>query len=274
MGFDENWDEYGEYLEKEEFRKASFFKKIFTARGIKAILRWILYLFLISLFGLILFRLFTNAPSPKMTNMLRTPDAIEAFAKDSNMEVFSQKLHHYYTDDGKFTLYDIRFIPETEELQFTIRYNNSTTEQLRSEYNDEEISDTPFVFVLRDNNGNRFTSYYIKKFKATVYQYARVSFKVPNLFVSEYTLDDKDYPSPLDDVGEYIYKGIYETDDSGKMITSIYFESYYENDVDFEKGSFSKEILVYSSSYSLEKYDYGKQLKGGVDNSISYIDVK
>lgn len=271
---DDNWDEYGEYLEKEEYKNAKALKKPFTARGIKNILTFLLYAFLVLLIGTILFRIFTNKPTAKMTEMLRTPDLVTAYADDSGLNIVSQELHHYYTDDGMFTLYDVRYVPKTSELQFTVRYNNSSARSLSEVYPNDNISKTPFVFVLKDNNGNVYTDYYIVEFERTVYQYARLSFKVPDLFNSVSELNDKYYPVPEVENGSYIYKGTYDSSESDKHITTLYFNAYYEKDVNLETNGCATPIVVYSSSYQVENYDYKKQLKGDITPNMEYVSVK
>ena len=271
----DSWDEYGDYVERENFKNATLVRKIFSWHSFKFVIKLIVHLAIIGLIGLLLFRLFTNEPTSAMNAMLRTPENVKAYSENNgNLTVLQQKLSYYNDSSGRFTLYEVRYIVETEELQFTVRYNNSTTEALRKTRPGEEISDTPFVFVLEDNNGNLYTSYNSVKFKRTLYQYERVSFHIPNMLVSELKLNELiNYPTPEIDNYVYIYKGPMVGVPGDDLITKIYFSAYYEKDVNFDSAPFTSGIVVYSNTTEMSRYDYKNELNGGVSDNIKQVNV-
>ena len=271
----ESWDEYGDYVEREEFKNASLARKIFSWHSFKFVIKVLVHLVIIGIIGLLLFRLFTNAPTSKMNALLRTEEDVQAYSETGgNLTVLKQQLSYYNDSSGRFTLYEVRYIVETEELQFTIRYNNSTTEALRKLYPDDTISDTPFVFVLQDNNENMYTSYNSVKFQRTLYQYERVSFHVPNMLVSELKANDLlYYPTPSTDNYVYTYKGPLMGVEGDDLVTKMYFSAYYEKEVDFDSAPFTTGIVVYSSGTEMTVYNYKNELKGNVTENMNKVTV-
>ena len=270
----DSWDEYGDYVERENFKNASLVHKIFSWHSFKFVIKLIVHLLIIGLLGLIFFRLCTNAPTSSMNALLRTEEDVKAYAEnDGKLTVLKQQLSYYNDSAGRFTLYEVRYIVETEELQFTVRYNNSTTEALRKMYPDETISDTPFVFILQDNNGNFYTSYNRVRFQRTMYQYERVSFHVPGLFASELKANSLlYYPTPSVDDYIYLYKGPMVGVEGNDLIKTLYFSAFYEEKVIFEKAPFSS-IVVYSNGTEMTLYNYKNELKGDKTEKIEQVEV-
>ena len=91
----ESWDEYGDYVEREEFKNASLARKIFSWHSFKFVLKVLVHLVIIGIIGLLLFRLFTNAPTSKMNALLRTEENVQAYSKTGgNLTVLKQQLSY------------------------------------------------------------------------------------------------------------------------------------------------------------------------------------
>ena len=282
----ENWNDYGNYAEEEIYRNKSFWGKLFSFRTLKTILKWLFYLIVIALFATIFFRMGTNKPEKNMTSLLCTPQ-IEKALSDGKVTVFSHPLDDYMPRGGEYAIFDVKIIAETEEVQFTVRYNNSTVKKLREQiasrkYESEaekqaaldKISSRPFVFALRDEDGNLYTAYSYVEYSRTVYQYIKVSFAIPGLLSGDAVAPgllypNADAPSPL-----YIYKG----EGAGKVTESatekLSFEMYYENEALDDGKMIGKSIDVYKATKKISPYDYKKELDGGVPDSIKYISEK
>lgn len=322
----ENWNDYGDYGAEEEYRSRSLAGKIFSGRTLKNILKAFIYLLLISLYLMLFFRLCTNGPSVKMKKLLKTDADISAYAENGKLSVFSQELDAFITNDGAFAVYDVRLILETNELQFTVRYNNSTADALRDKLSEEykfdrekfleeykksnglddvrndeilsmteytlalseamkaadeiaakalaEVTDRPFVFALRDEDGNVYTSYACAEYSKNFYQYLRVAFVIPDLFDSESLSPELLYPSPDANDPLYIYKGVNAGYAGDEIIKTLSLEMYYENDVDLDGGHFGDSLVVYRSEKTVESYDFKKEMNGGVTEGIKYVDIK
>ena len=280
----ENWNDYGDYGEEERYQNKSKLGKVFSFKTLKKIVKWFFLLLLFSLYAILLFRLFTNAPSAKMTALLRTKADVDYYTENGKLTVFSQELDEFITKDGGFAVYDVRLIAETNEIQFTVRYNNSTTKSLRessyrktyaallNEDSTEEdkqaaeeaalaardsVPDAPFEFVLIDENGNKYTSYEQKTFSRLMYKYVRVAFTIPELFKADMLSPDVLYPSPDATSPLYIYKGAFEAEDDGSVINTLALGLTYNDE------TFGNTLNVYRAEKQIERYDFKNQMNSG-----------
>ena len=279
----ENWNDYGNYGEEERYRNKSRLGKIFSFKTLKKVVKWFFLSLMFALYAILLFRLLTNAPSAKMTALLRTDADVNYYRENGTLTVFGQELDSFITRDGSFAIYDVRLIAETNEIQFTVRYNNSTVKKLREDIykktlrslvndssTDEEkaaaekaaeaardaVPDVPFSFALTDEDGNKYTDYKQKTFSRFMYKYVRVAFTVPELFKAEMLSPDVLYPSPDVDVPLYIYKGALEAEENGSLIRSLSFGLYYDG------APFGESLTVYRAAKQTERYDFKNQMNG------------
>lgn len=282
----ENWNDYGNYAEEEIYRNKSFWGKVFSFRTLKNVLKWFFYLLIIALFAIIAFRMSTSKPGKSLTSLICTPE-LKSAQENGGVTVFSQELDEYITRGGEFAVFDVKIIAETEELQFTIRYNNSTVKSLKEkisarEYESEEekqsaldeISERPFVFVLRDEDGNIYSSYACLEYSKNVYQYVKVSFKIPELLEGEAVSPYLLYPTQSVDNPLYIYKGESAGKTSDSAIEQLSLEMYYENEALTESGQMGTSLTIYKASKKISPYNYKKELDGNVPDGIKYINVK
>ena len=282
----ENWNDYGNYAEEEIYQKKSFWGKLFSFRTLKNILKWLFYLLIIALFAIIFFRMGTNKPGKNMTSLLCTPQ-IEKALSEGKITVFSQELEDYMPRCGEYAIFDVKIVAETEEVQFTVRYNNSTVKKLREEIasrdyeSDEEkqaaldmISDRPFIFALRDEDGNVYTAYSYVEYSKTVYQYIKVSFVIPGLLSGDAVAPSLLYPNADASSPLYIYKGEGKGEVTESTVEKLSFEMYYENEAFTDGGMMGKSIDIYKATKKISSYDYKKELDGGVPDGIKYIGEK
>lgn len=294
----ENWEDYGKVGEEEEFQSRSLPRKIFSFRTLKNVLKWTVYLLLISLYAVILFRIISNSPSKNMTALLKTDENVSCYEKNGTLSVFSQELNSFITSDGYFSVYDVRLIAETEELQFTVRYNKSTVEALRDKIRNDEytaafkkyadagygdtdcaelaqkdadkalagknIGDAPFNFVLTDEDGNVYESYACATYSKTRYKYVRVSFSIPGLFKADVVSPEIYYPTPDRSSPLYIYKGANSAECDKSLISRLSLSLV------FDGSPFGSSLDVYSAGKQIERYDFAKEMRGGVTENIEY----
>ena len=135
-----------------------------------------------------------------------------------------------------------------------------------------QLSEQPFLFILRDNYGRVYTSYSYISDEKTVYQYLRLSFEGVDLFGGETWSPSHEYPGPDVENPSDIYKGANAA--QGDAITHLYLDMYYENDVNFNSETFAYPLLVYRSTSELERYDYSGELTSTVTEGLIHIDVK
>lgn len=105
-------------------------------------------------------------------------------------------------DEGNFKISNQYFMPQANQICITFRYNDNALENLALAYPDAEDDESPFVFVISDNQGNEYKSYsYVEKDRAN-YHYKRMLFDgvdfsgVNTLYLDIYYKDDVDASSP------------------------------------------------------------------------------
>ena len=313
----ENYNDYGDYSEELVYQSKSTLRKFFSWRTLKRVLKVLFLLLILFVYAILFFRLCSGSPPKSLTRLIWTESMLTAYAQaGEDFIVYSQEPAEHIAQDGYFGVYDIRYIPATEELQLTIRYNNSSTEKLEEELTEKEtearraaietrlreenpdmsgselsslveaeltseleenpiviqLSEQPFLFILRDNYGRVYTSYSYISDEKTVYQYLRLSFEGVDLFGGETWSPSHEYPGPDVENPSDIYKGANAA--QGDAITHLYLDMYYENDVNFNSETFAYPLLVYRSTSELERYDYSGGLTSTVTEGLINIDVK
>lgn len=137
----ENYNDYGDYSEELVYQSKSKLGKFFSWRTLKTILKTLVVLLILLVYGILFFRLCSGNPPKSLTKLIWTDSMLTAYtASGGNLLVYSQEPAEHVAEDGYFGVYDIRYIPATEELQLTIRYNNSSKEKLEEELYEKETT--------------------------------------------------------------------------------------------------------------------------------------
>ncbi|MCQ2436312.1 MAG: hypothetical protein MJ101_05345 [Clostridia bacterium] len=294
----ENYEDWGEYYKKQEWENRSRTRKVFSFRTLKNVLKWAGLTLVVGIYAILGYRMFTGLGVPKSyTKMVWTDEAKQAYDESGGtLTVYSQTPRNQYAyaqtaesqSDGHYSIYEMKYIPALKQVQFTLRYNNGTVKDLKTDIVSEYLSDgeiyasyvdalkshpeaqsavdavddMPFYFVLRDNNGMIYTTYQYTESHKGLYNYVRLVFDGVTLFDTEYSAPDKPYPT-ADRYTRYITKGNSLAELTSQDITKLYVDTYYENDVDLENGSWSLPLTVYDSTLDLTDYDYSKELPNG-----------
>ena len=276
----EDFNDYGsyrKYLEDEEFKSRPLIRKIFSFRALKFAIKWFGYLLIISVFAILFWRMFSSRNPKQTSELIWTKNSYAAYETLGNdLLIYTQDVGKTFDKDGKFSIYELRYIPATDELQFTIRYNKSTIGQLADHLTkeaQEELGDDftssdivkeetlpqfPFVFALRDDQGNVYTESEYNTFTKGRYNYIRIAFSGVDLFNVEKSTPSSYFPTPDTENSSYIYKGRFEPVYVADSVDYIYLDSYYIED-DVREKSFSDQIVVYRSDRRTELYDYSKE---------------
>lgn len=105
-----------------------------------------LTLFVFAVTALMLWRVFFSANIPETLKPLtvndRTRAAYEQYGDDMTLQYQEQKTLTYGTDNaGYFGVAEYVFIPQADQVQVVLRYNNSTLKNLAKDYGLAEIPD-------------------------------------------------------------------------------------------------------------------------------------
>ena len=273
----EGFREWGDYGEEQQWQEKSKVKKIFSFRTLKKIIKVIGIVLVGGIYALLAYRLITGLGVPQRAKKLLWNDkAISAYESEGdNLIIYKQDPEATFGNDGYFSIYQVKYIPKISQIQFTIRYNQSTVKALKAELGDGGDVDTdPFAYILRDNTGKVYTNYYISSYTSGLYTYVRLAFDDVALFNTKTVPAEHQYGSPDEKYSDLIYKGPNKSEAISSDISYLYIDFYYENDVKYEAESWADPLLVYRGGLEISEYDYSKDLpKNSGKDEIIYRSI-
>lgn len=268
----EGFREWGDYGEQERWQNKTTVQKIFSLRTLKLVLKIVCVAVIVGIYGILAYRLATGLSAPKKTTeIVWTEKAAAAYSSlGGKLTVYTEDLDDTLGKDGRFAVYGVKLIPDIDQIQLTVRYNRSTVKALREETekkytNDaeralalEKIDERPFVFLLRDDKNNVYTSYSFADYVDDgLYTYVTLAFDDVKLFNTVTAPKSDGYFSPDDKFSPIIYKGQNKSEAVSSDISYIYIDFYYENDVQYNGKSWGAPILIYRNGAEMKIYDLG-----------------
>ena len=282
-----DWGSYRRELENEEFAKRPLIRKIFSFRSFKLALKGFGYFLIFMVFAILFWRIISSKLPTAASKLLWTENSYAAYKEKGNdLLVYTQDVGKVFDKDGKFSLYELHYIPAAKEIQFTIRYNKSTVDTLASELTEElmgimgesfteadvitsdMLPELPFTFKLRDNEGNIYENYEYTTFTKNRYTYIRVAFSGVDLFDIEKSSPAVNFPLHNSPASDYIYKGPLASDYTSNPIELLYVDSYYIGNMD---EPFADKITLYRDDRRTVSYDYKSQRPKGVTTGLVAI---
>lgn len=117
-----------------------------TARAIGVVFRLVATLLILSVAGVVIWRVFFSAKIPKSVCYLQKNEVLSAaYAENGGNLTFRRQEQASITrgekNNGYFSIVDCVFIPEAEQVQIVFRYNNSTIRHLAADYGLDAIPD-------------------------------------------------------------------------------------------------------------------------------------
>ena len=129
---DENWEE--ELIHRDKSLK----DRIFSMRTLKTIVKGIMWVLVVIVYGMIFFRLCTGKPPKSISGLLWTDDTYAAYQEyGKDLKIYSHEPVENIAEDGISGIYDIIYIPAANTLQMTVRYNKNLAE----EYYENQLED-------------------------------------------------------------------------------------------------------------------------------------
>ena len=170
----EGFREWGNYFAEEEWKRRSPLRKFFSFRTLKKILKFVCIVLVVGVYVVLGYRLITGfGVSKNAMKLIWTEKAYEAYEKyGKNLVVYEQEPDAIYGEDGCFSIHNMLYIPETNEVQCIIRFNKSTIDRLKESLTNglttvaekdaalAKVDNFPFAFNLRDQDNNIYSDYY------------------------------------------------------------------------------------------------------------------
>ena len=116
---------------------------------IKKILKFCFVAILIVFLAFIAFRVFMTSDRTTLDEVYPTDAFVSAYKEDGKDAFVTYKLPYDMSEDGYFTAYSVAYCKGGKELQITVRYNDSLSENYLPDSDPDK-----YYFELRDEDGN------------------------------------------------------------------------------------------------------------------------
>ncbi len=204
-----------------------------------------------------LWRVFSSGNPADMENLAVNQPVHDAYlaakADGKELTIYSQdqdditRANHNYS---YFSVTDVKFVEEANQVQVLFRYNNSTIRHLTEDYNlpttpsrTEDLYDVTLYVaydltpdVHTDDDGNDPASVKFVRYHAT-----------------SHTADQKN----LYNYRRFIFDGVDMTVTDNPVL-AVYVDIYYKGDIDYEKDAYGT-LIIYDYASEREPYKISKK---------------
>ncbi len=152
------------------------------------------------IYAFFIFRLCSTQDAPKSVSSIVWNDTVRAAytADPDGFQILTQEPSTFITDNGRFWISDVVYLPQAKQLQLTIKYNDSTLKYLKEALAKQQadaqtadggdagtdqilpeivLPDEPFDYSILDNSGNRYHEYSSIADREQNYNYRRLVFE-------------------------------------------------------------------------------------------------
>ena len=152
------------------------------------------------IYSFFIFRLCSTQDAPKSVSSIVWNETTRAAyqANPEEFQILSQEPSTFITDNGRFWISDVVYLPQAKQLQLTIKYNDSTLKYLKEALAKQQaedaqtaetdsgedvplpeivLPDEPFDYSILDNSGVRYHEYSSIADREQNYNYRRLVFE-------------------------------------------------------------------------------------------------
>ncbi|MBE6631867.1 MAG: hypothetical protein E7623_04115 [Ruminococcaceae bacterium] len=102
----------------------------------------------LSIFAMLFLRMFFLDNEGAAKDIIWTKEAAEEYAKDpDNFKVYWFDAAEHMSEDGSLSIVEVRYLKNTDQLEFTVRYRDSKLEAIEKKFGSAEGND-PFKYSL------------------------------------------------------------------------------------------------------------------------------
>ncbi|MBE6565207.1 MAG: hypothetical protein E7655_08050 [Ruminococcaceae bacterium] len=247
--------------------------------SIKFTLKALIFLFVATVYALLFWRMMTARVPAEVKRYLWTEEALALYqTSPDDFAVYKHGNGTRIVDDcgitmengsramvdGSFTLEEVLYAESAKEIQFTVRYNNSTVKYLTEAYRLASAPEgEPFIYMLTDDQGKRYTEYVYAPFSKAMYNYRRILFKdvdltdLTDLTLEIYYIGDVNpATAPYCTIPVYVADTpIRDFPEKGKYMTYTAYETFASaaDPTQTEVKEYTEYILFPLEDYSLSR---------------------
>lgn len=104
------------------------------------IIKYSFYLVIIAINAIMLWRIFFSGDPAEIKPLIANENLVSVYNEKGNDIVLYTQKQKALAESGRFSVTDCVFIPEADQLQVTVRYNNSTLRRLAEDF---ELAEVP-----------------------------------------------------------------------------------------------------------------------------------
>lgn len=229
-------------------------KKKFGAHIASFVFKAVCSLLILAVFLIFIWRMVASLTPSTLKRALPNDTLVDAYSKHGQITVFEQKQNTMTRAEGNsgyFCINGVKFYEEAEQVQLVFRYNNSTLEHLKDDYDlpstpdrHTELYDVTLTVAYdltpdntEDNATNDPESVRFERFSATM----SADIQTRSMY----------------NFKKYVFDGI-KTDST---VLAIYADIYYKEDIDYDREAYGT-LCIYDYK-STKKYSdlSGKEVK-------------
>ncbi len=211
-------------------------RRIPVGKIIGKIIKYAFFALIILVNGVLVFRMCSSGEPSSMKVLMVNDNTLAAYAKSGDdLDLFYQnqdRITRGENNSGYFSVQQVVFIPEAQQVQVLVRYNNSTLRALAKDFNLESIP---------DRAENLFDVTIIKTTDLTpdtTEDNANAEFLAKERFYpSEMIMDEKN----IYNYRKFIFDGVSTEDAVG-----IFVDIYYNQQIDYEAKSYGT-LCIYDN---------------------------
>lgn len=120
--------------------------------------------------GMFVLRCCMVADKTVLKNLAPTDQLMILYSENGSLDVKTVKVEQEIAEDGYFSAYAFYYIPEAEELQLTVRWNDSVYK-----YTDIESGSEFSFYILNETTGERYPMRMLESKKRSIYNYRKLA---------------------------------------------------------------------------------------------------
>ncbi len=214
--------------------------------------------------GFLLWRIFSSSPPDSMETLSVNESIVEAYENDGELYIFRQEqnsITRAENNAGYFSVTRAVFLPEANQIQVVLRYNNSTIKHLAEDYGlestpdrSEDLYDVNLFFSVDLTPENTDDN-------ATVAEGATRTFRCKSRLVRSEEKNLYNYRMfvfDLDECGEDLSALL----DSG-LLLAVYADVYYVEDMDLNETAYGT-LCLYDYITDIEELELSSEDKKAI----------
>ena len=217
------------------------------------VIKYSFYLVIIAINTIMLWRVLFSGDPSAIKPLISNERLVSVYSEKGNDLILQTQKQKALAESGRFSVTDCVFIPEADQIQITVRYNNSTLRRLKEDF---ALSEVP------DRKAELFDVTIVKTTDLTP-DNDEDNTKRENL------KEERFYPSyeaKTVYTRLYTYKKFVFEDIKWKDAIGLFVDIYYNGDMDYASSPYDV-LCIYDSRMDMEERELSRKDKKALRNT-------